>query len=314
MHLLLVILASLVVALLIFEFAFPASAAAFFMGLERRRSGLSRFENTVNGTRLVWLEGGQGDTLVLLHGFGADKDNYTRVARFLTPHFRVVIPDLPGFGESERLMDASYTFVDQTHRLHELLHGMGIDRCHIAGSSMGGAIAALYGALYPDEVQSRWLLAPAGVEGCDDSEMAAHYRTHEVSLLLPKSVADFSRVMDLAVEIKPVLTPSIRRTLGRRAMQDLPLHTRVFEDMAYSDPVNHTMTTSEVPTLIVWGDRDRVLHVSGAPILDKALPDSKLIVMHGIGHLPMVEAPADAAQDFLDFVQERVPRSRSESD
>ncbi|MEL6210542.1 MAG: alpha/beta fold hydrolase, partial [Pseudomonadota bacterium] len=264
---LLVLLASIVLALIILELFFPALSARFFMGLERRRSGLSAREKTIGGTRIAWLEGGQGETLVLVHGFGADKDNYTRVARYLTPHFRVVIPDLPGFGDSERLPDASYTFEDQTRRLHDILHGMGITRCHMAGSSMGGAITLLYGAFYPEKLQSRWLLGPAGVDGCEDSEMAARYRATGESLLLPRSVADFTRVMNLAVEIKPTLTPSIRKALGQRAMRDLPLHSRIFEEIAHSEPVNERMKTSDVPTLIVWGERDRVLDVSGGPIL-----------------------------------------------
>ena len=312
LHALLIVTISVVVALLALEILFPASAARFFMGLERRRSGLEERESNVDGVRLRWLEGGQGETLVLLHGFGADKDNYTRVARFLTPYFRVVIPDLPGFGDSQRLEDAAYPFADQTRRLHGLLHGLGITRCHIAGSSMGGAIAALYGAYYPDEVQSRWLLAPAGVDGSQDSEMAAHFRATGESLLLPTSVADFRRVMDLAVEIKPALTPSIRKTLGTRAMNDLALHTRIFEEIAFAEPINETMRTSDVPTLIVWGDRDRVLHVSGASILHETLPNSRLIIMEGLGHLPMVEAPQESAEDFVEFVRQ-LRRDQSDS-
>ncbi|MEM6639072.1 MAG: alpha/beta fold hydrolase [Pseudomonadota bacterium] len=299
----LLLIGGIVAALLVLELVFPHAAARFFLGLERRRSGLTRREATLDGIRTVWMEGGRGDTLVLLHGFGADKDNYVRVARYLTPHFHVVIPDLPGFGESERLLDAPYSFEDQTHRLRGILREMGIDRCHIGGSSMGGAIAALYGAHYPRHTLSRWLLAPAGVDGSEDSEMVAHYRATQVSLLLPTSVPDFRRVMELAVEIKPLLTPSIRKVLGERAIQDVTLHTRVFEEIALSEPINDTVRTSDVPTLVVWGELDRVLHPSGGPILDSVLPQSRLIMMPGVGHLPMVEDIAGSARAYIAFVQ-----------
>ncbi|MFK8015030.1 MAG: alpha/beta fold hydrolase [Gammaproteobacteria bacterium] len=294
-------LGALVATIAIIEFAFPATSARLALSLERRRSGLRLKEKTVGDVTVRYLEGGQGDSLVLLHGFGADKDNYTRVAGALTKHFHVIAPDLPGFGDSTRLPDAPYPFVDQTHRLHELLQGMGLTRYHIAGSSMGCAMAALYGALYPDHTMSRWLLAPAGVEGCDDSVMAAEYRATGKSLLLPSSVKDFERVMNLATEKPLWLPPSVKRLLGERAMADSILHARVFEEIALSPPINDLMRDSTVPTLIVWGDKDRVLDVSGAEILRDALPNATLIVMPGIGHLPMVEAPKQAAQDFIEF-------------
>jgi triacylglycerol lipase len=299
----LVALGLLILLIVVLELGFPRLATAAALGLERRRNGLSWREKTIDGMNIRYLEGGQGDTLVLVHGFGADKDNFTRVAGALTKHFHVVAPDLPGFGESTRLAEAPYQFEVQTRRLHDVLHGLGITRCHIGGSSMGGAIAALYGALYPDEVITRWLLAPAGVEGCDDSVMAAHFRATSEMLLLPKSVADFRRVMELAVEKKIFLPGSVRRTLGERAMQDTVLHTRVFEEIAFSPPVNDVVRTSPAPTLIVWGDKDQVLHVSGAPILRDALPNAEMIIMPRIGHLPMVEAPAQTARDYIDFVQ-----------
>ncbi|MFK7887985.1 MAG: alpha/beta fold hydrolase [Gammaproteobacteria bacterium] len=299
----LLVLGLLILAVMVLELGFPKLATKLAMGLERRRNGLSWREKTVDGMTIRYLEGGQGDTLVLVHGFGADKDNFTRIAGALTKHFHVVVPDLPGFGESTRLHDAPYPFEDQTRRLHGILHGLGITRCHIGGSSMGGAIAVLYGAFYPDEVMTRWLLAPAGVEGSEDSVMAAHYRATQEMLLLPTSVADFKRVMELAVEKKIFLPGSVRRTLGERAMQDQVLHTRIFEEIALAPPVNDTVSTSPAPTLVVWGDKDQVLHVSGAPILRDALPTAEMIVMPGIGHLPMVEAPAQTARDYIDFVQ-----------
>jgi triacylglycerol lipase len=293
----------LVLAVALLELLFPATAARLALRLERRRNGLALREKTVGDVTIRYLEGGRGDTLVLIHGFGADKDNFVRVAGPLTRHFHVVVPDLPGFGDSTRLPDAPYRFADQARRLHDVLHGLGLQRFHIGGSSMGGAIAAVYGALYPQDVISRWLLAPAGVDGASDSEVAARYRATGDSLLLPTSAADFKRVLALATEKPPFLTPSIKRVLGERAVKDTALHTRVFEEIANDTPINELMRTSTAPTLIVWGDRDRVLDVSGAAILRDALPQAELITMPGIGHLPMVEAPRQCATDFIDYVK-----------
>ena len=291
----------LVAVIMTRKWSYSAAAASVALGLERRRNGLKLREKAVGDVAICYLEGGKGDTLVLLHGFGADKDNFTRIAGHLTRRFHVVIPDLPGFGDSTRLPDAPYSFIEQTHRVHGLLQGMGLGRYHIGGSSMGGAIAALYGAFYPEHTISRWLLAPAGVEGCDDSVMAAHYRANNECMLLPTSSKDFVRVMNLATEKPPWLPGSVKRVLGDRAMADSVLHTRVFEEIAHAPSINETMRKSDVPTLIVWGNKDRVLHVSGAPILRDALPNATLIVMPNIGHLPMIEAPKQVAKDFIAF-------------
>ena len=99
-------------------FIFPETAINILVQLERNVVGGVRQNNiTVDGLNIEYLEGGKGETLVLLHGFGADKDNWTRTARYLTPHYRIIAPDLPGFGESSSPNDIEYTVSAQVERL-----------------------------------------------------------------------------------------------------------------------------------------------------------------------------------------------------
>lgn len=296
-----IILALLVVALVVYEYGLWPRAARTALALERRRAGLREASVDVDGTHVAYLHGGRGDTLVLVHGFGADKYNFTRVAAHLTRHFHVVVPDLPGFGDSTRLDDAPYSFEAQTRRLHDVIAALGITRFHIGGNSMGGAISALYAAHYPEQLLSCWLLNPGGVEGCKDSEMAARYRASGESILVMRKRGDFSRVVALASRRAPFLPYSVKRLLEERGMADQVLHTRIFDELATSPGINAQMAGCHVPTLIVWGKEDRVLDVSGAELLHQAIPGSKLIVLDGIGHLPMLECPKRAARDFLAF-------------
>ena len=84
-----------------FIFAMPERAVRAALDYERRVAGLERREiDLPDGIKYVYLEGGKGEALLLLHGFGANKDNFTRVAKYLTPHYRVIVPDHIGFGES----------------------------------------------------------------------------------------------------------------------------------------------------------------------------------------------------------------------
>ena len=81
-------------------FLFPGTVFNLLLKAERSVAGLKQHRIDVKGQHFAYLEGGTGDVVVLLHGFGANKDNWTRMARYLTPHFRVIAPDLTGFGES----------------------------------------------------------------------------------------------------------------------------------------------------------------------------------------------------------------------
>lgn len=287
---------------LLLEFGFPALASRLALALERGRAGLRRREIEVDGQRIAYLEGGRGEPLVLVHGFGADGYSWVRIAGHLRRRFRLIAPDLPGFGESGRPADLAYSFQAQTERLHAFVRALGLTRVHIGGNSMGGAITALYGAMYPDAAMSRWVLNAGGVDGSKDSEMAAHYRQTGEALLVVHSPKDLDRVLRFVAHKPPWLPRSVRRTLGARGTADRALHTRIFEELVSSEPINAAMARSEVPTLIVWGDEDRVLDPSGGPILRDATPGAQLIALPGIGHVPMLEAPRRVAKDYLAFV------------
>jgi len=108
-----VVVAAIAIGALANKWAFvylaPERATRWAIDAERKRAGLARKQiDLPGGLHYVYLEGRSGEPLLLLHGFGADKDNFTRVARFLTPHYRVIAPDHIGFGESAHPQDADY--------------------------------------------------------------------------------------------------------------------------------------------------------------------------------------------------------------
>lgn len=297
-----------VAALVAFDYLMPEASARAGLAMERMRCGLEAKTMKVGDWEIAYLEGGlesdEAETLVLVHGFGADKDNFTRTSAYLKDRFHIVIPDLPGFGDSTRLTDASYAIPAQVERLHTILQAMGHEKFWMGGSSMGGAITATYAATYPDEVSGVWLLAPGGVAGAQPSELFVEYQKTGKSLLIAEKPEDFETIMYIAMEKNPWVPYSVKHVLAHRAAKDYPLHKRIFDELAdeANFGINKAAGTVQSPALIVWGTEDRALHVSGAGILDKLMPNSQAIVMEGIGHLPMMEAPKQAAQDFLAFV------------
>ncbi|MCX7058324.1 MAG: alpha/beta hydrolase [Proteobacteria bacterium] len=259
-------LALLAVAVAAWLLATSPQAAGVWLALERRRAGLRLRTAQIPGFTLPYLEGGRGEPLLLVHGFGADKDNFTRIAPFLTQRFRVIALDLPGFGAATRDPAARYDIASQVERLRCFIAELGLTRFHLGGNSMGGFIAAQYAANYPAHVQTLWLLDAAGCEGAYDTSVIQRYATE-----------------------------------GQTAQ---PLHERIFQEIGtQSPPLDRLCPAITAPTLIVWGRQDRILNPGVAAHMQALLPHSRCVLLEGVGHMPMVECPRRVAADYIAFVE-----------
>jgi len=290
-------------ALLIADYAAPRRAARRWLGLERRLARLHERQARVMQFALPYLEGGHGETLVLVHGFGADKDNFTRLARRLTPRLRVVVPDLPGFGDASRDLQARYRIDDQVARLRLFLAGLGLERCHLGGNSMGGFIAAQYAATYPAAVQTLWLLDAAGCAAAYDNAIGRRYLASGEVPLLVRTPGEFDALLRVVMQHVPWLPHSLRHELARRAVADFALHTRIFREFTRESPtLEDRYAAIRAPTLIVWGREDQMLSPAAAAVMAALIPRSELILLPDTGHLPMLERPRAVAADYLRFL------------
>jgi pimeloyl-ACP methyl ester carboxylesterase len=277
----------------------PMTQAA--RNVERWRSDLVRKELVLaDGTRVAYLEGGSGEPLVLLHGFGADKDNFTRVARWLTPHYRVIVPDLVGFGESTHLTEADYRYAAQAGRMHEFVRALGLGRVHLGGNSMGGGIVLSYAASHPQEVASLWLIDSAGIAEAPPGELARIVTSGGRNPLIITTESDFPALMKFAMSEPPWLPGPVMDVMARERIANQALERKVFMQIA-TDSVSDAVKGLPTPALIVWGEDDRVLSVGAVPLLNALLPHAQVIVMPHVGHAPMIERPQQSAEDYLRF-------------
>jgi len=295
------VLAAAIGALMLVARLAPVRLLALAMAVERRIGGLTLKSAHVDGFDIPYLEGGSGPALVLIHGFGGDKDNFVRIARYLTPHYRVLIPDQPGFGGSTRRLDARYTMHDQVDRIAAFMQQLGLGRVHIGGNSFGGFIAALHAARSPELVASLWLLDPAGTAASYSTPVIRHYEATGDNPLLVKTVADFDEAIRVTTHKPPFLPRFARTALGMRAVADFALHTRIARDLLESPLMENAYDTLATPALIVWGAQDELLSPAGAEAYRKLFPNSQVNIMQGIGHLPMAEAPRQTADDYLAY-------------
>jgi pimeloyl-ACP methyl ester carboxylesterase len=284
-----------------FFFAAPERVLRSALAYERRLAGLERKEATLaNGLRYIYLEGGRGAPLLLLHGFGANKDNFTRVARYLTPHYRVIVPDHVGFGESSKPPQGDYAPRAQAERLHAFMRALGVAKFHLGDNSMDGHIALTYAAAYPKDVESLWLLNAAGVWSAPPSELRKTIGETGANPMIVRNEEEFARLVSL-VTAKPLMIPRpILDVVAQERIRNHDLEQRIFRQLA-ADSVEERIRGLAVPSLIVWGQQDRVLHPGTAGILQMLLIKSQVVMMQGVGHLPMLEQPEKCALDYLRF-------------
>lgn len=295
-----------IVGVIVLYFLLPGASFKLLAAVERGAAGFKQHSIRVGGLHMEYLQGGEGgrdDALVLLHGFGADKDHWTRVGKYLSKHFWVIAPDLPGFGESSADPDIDYTISAQVERLKAFTAALGIKTFHLGGSSMGGNIAGAYASRFPDAIKSLLLIAPGGVSACAPSELDRLLEAGKPNPLVAKSPAGYDHLLNFVFYKKPFLPGAIKKHFMHTAIERQALNGRIFEQVhdntGDSPPLEALVDGLFVPTLIVWGKNDRLLHVSGAEILKNVMPQARTAILDQVGHLPMIEKPKETAALYL---------------
>jgi pimeloyl-ACP methyl ester carboxylesterase len=166
---------------------------------------------------------------------------------------------------------------------------------------MGGAIAAMCAVTYPGHVKSLWLISPAGVNTPIESELKLLLKTGK-NPLIAETPEQFKDTLDFIFYKKPFIPPTIEKMLGKQSVENKGIKDIVFKAIN-DNPVwiDDLLQGSKVPTLILWGDKDRVVHVSGAGILASKMTAANSVIMKDTGHLPMLERPKETAEAFLKF-------------
>jgi pimeloyl-ACP methyl ester carboxylesterase len=242
-------------------------------------------------------------SVLLVHGFGAYKENWLRFSRYFKDDFHVVIVDLPGHGESVKGLDLSFTIENQVAWLNEFTQKIGLKDFHMAGNSMGGAITALYAGTYPEQVLTATLIDPAGVN--KHTAVIAEYLAKGINPLVVKKPSDFGKLMDFALEQKPFIPWPITEVSGLRAIALKEVNEKIWADMqvGLTDAFQENLINIKAPTLIQWGEQDRVINYKNMEVFDALIPESTAHLLAGVGHAPMVEVPQESASLMIAYIE-----------
>lgn len=254
---------------------------------------------------LAYERHGSGPSLVLLHGLGHRRQAWNAVLPMLTADRTVIAVDLPGHGESPPLVTAGRPAVQAiAEQLFAFFGELGLDRPHVAGNSLGGALALTAGARGLASTVTG--LSPAGfwTRGRDPRYVKAIFASallagQAVRPLVPALVRSPAgrRVIDGAFVSKP------SRMSAEQAQADSVafLNARDAIHAVLADGMTFTQTVpADVPVTIAWGAKDRLLLPRQARGARQRLPHAKFVALPGCGHVPMTDDPELVARVLLD--------------
>ena len=276
-------------------------------------AGVKRHAVQVGDHRVVYSEGGQGETVVLLHGFAASGDSWNRLAATLTKKHRVIAPDLPGWGASTRIETECYGYPAQLQRLESLVQALKLARFHLMGHSMGGFLAAAYAARFPERIMTLGLLCPHGMSEPVPSDLTKSVEKGD-NWLVVSSEQGFDRLLNNLFVKRPYIPGPIVKYLARIAVRNTAKSRQIFDEMQRNEPpLVERLPRIKAPAMIVWGDQDRVLHVSSAELLQANLKQAELVILKECGHMPLMEKTRTWIGQYLSFIDDAHGRQAGEA-
>lgn len=256
----------------------------------------------VLGTQVRVKEAGQGEPLLLLHGFAASADTWDGWIARLSPHFRVIAVDVAPFGVTGPLPDRAMSPEELQNFMDALVPKLGLSQFYLGGNSLGGYVAWNYALRHPDQVKKLILVDAAGYPmpaplpvKLMQTPVLRHITAHfSPRFIVAQSVRDVyghpENVTDVQIQRYHDM---MRRENARSAVSDL---------VSRLDFNGAGITELNVPTLILWGNRDKWIPPEHAAFFHRDISGSQLIMYEELGHIPMEEDPARTSLDVARFL------------
>ncbi|MDR3648160.1 MAG: alpha/beta fold hydrolase [Acidimicrobiales bacterium] len=275
---------------------------------------------SIHGHDVAYRRAGHGPAVLLVHGIAGSSRTWEQVFPLLARSHTVVAPDLTGHGESAK-PSSDYSLGAQASGLRDLLTILEIERATVVGQSFGGGVAMQLAYQYPEHCE-RLVLVGSGGLGREVSWLLRLLAVPGVELVLPVIFPPFvPKWGDKVVEF--LERRNIRWPRGVemwRAYSSLTTQENrnafVRTVRGVIDPggqsvsaIDRLYLAARMPTLIIWGDQDRIIPVSHAYAAHEAIEGSRLEIMEGAGHFPHVEEPVRFAEVLTEFIRSTKPNS-----
>ncbi len=247
------------------------------------------------------ITGQQGQPIVLIHGLGLNRSIWHEVAAKHLANHRVILPDMRGHGESEA-PPGPYTMTLLAEDILRLLDFFGISKAIVCGHSLGGYIALAFADQFPDRLAGLGLIATHSRADSEEKRVSRHQTVEMIrkdgSIVLADSLAPkLSYDQNIIQQSHAIIaqTPPAGLIGVLPGMAQRPDRTTMLAEVS-------------VPSLVVAGEDDQIVELEIAAEMADRLPDSQLLTITGVGHMPMLEAPDILGGGLLDLIH-RVEKS-----
>ncbi|WP_118915254.1 alpha/beta fold hydrolase [Mycobacterium shigaense] len=273
----------------------------------------------LHGDRIAYRDAGEGHTLLLIHGMAGSSATWRAIIPQLSKKYRVIAPDLLGHGSSAKPR-GDYSLGAFAVFLRDLLDELGVDRATVIGQSLGGGIAMQFTHQHRDYCERLALIGSGGL-GPDLSPVLRFLSAPGAELVLP--VVAPQPVLNLGNKVASWLSAagiqapragemwsaycSLSDARTRQAFLRTLRSVVDYRGQAVS-ALNKLHIAAGLPTLLIWGDQDRIIPVAHAYAAHDAVDGSRLEVLEGVGHFPHVEAPAAVADILENFIASTEPQ------
>lgn len=261
--------------------------------------------------QISYLRGGRkGPTVVLLHGFAADKEHWLPLLPLLEKHdYQVIVPDLPGFGANFREADASYDAPALARQLRGFARAADLGMFHLVGHSIGATLAASYAYAFPVEVASLTLIEPLGLTSPSQSDLD-RLLAQKRNPFLVGSVAAYDALLAFTTVKPPPMPSSLKKKRAETMAADRAFYQTVWGSLVAGERaglLDMLLPELKVRTLAVFGGASRAVHPSTAKMLERRLEqhDSKVVSIPGAGHWLHLEKPQQLADVLVTFFRAR---------
>ena len=261
---------------------------------------------------------GEGEPVFLLHGSFASLHTWDAWQQAMSPYYQTISLDFPGHGLTGPDSLKRYGVKDYSELVHALAQKLNIEQYHVAGNSMGGAVAMQLASDYPGNVRSLNLIDAAGAPAADrtltDSTAPKKSNSGGAWIFQVARHPVFSKLL-LSCTPKFLFAMNMKQVYGDDSKVTDEVTTRYYELMLregnrqatldrLSQPRNSNIQYERLtmPTLILWGAEDTWIPLAQGKRLQQALPGSNLMILDGVGHVPMEESPTETVSEYLSFL------------
>lgn len=269
----------------------------------------------VAGRPMNVIELGEGPAIVFVHGLSGSWPNWLEQLPVFARDHRVIAMDLPGFGHSSMPRE-HITISEYARILDELLETLSVDAATLVGNSMGGFVSAELAIAFPQRVERLVLVSAAGISTYRrrDVERIEPYLRRVASIVAVYTgwtaarsewIARRPRLRNLTLGLvtrHPSRLPAALAAEQLRGAGKPGFMQALRANIDY--PVQERLPEIACPTLIVWGDEDRVITVRDASVFEELIPNSKKVIFEGTGHMAMLERPAAFNELLSEFISE----------